>query len=250
MRQADTEAATKAVKHKQEALGILTAEISECGKLHAERKAERDAAQNERKEAWRSTHELETQLKACTQERNKHEGTLNRAWGRDVNRGLEAIQKLLQQKKISSKGIYGPLIELFQVTDDKYSTACEVVAGGSLSHVVVDNEATAAKIVKELNKAKVGRVTFMPLAQLHPKAIRTSPGPAEDVVPVQSLLKYDPKFEKAFQQVFGKTLLARDLRTAQTCVLPCRGPLRDSCRFSISVRGSWALALSRRFPCV
>ena len=59
--------------------------------------------------------------------------------------GIKAIQQLLLEKRISPKGIFGPLIELFTVNDDKYTTAVEVTAGGSLSHVVVDNEARPSR---------------------------------------------------------------------------------------------------------
>ena len=64
-------------------------EIKECTKTHDERKSERDEAQNARKEKWRHTNELETKLKQSSTDREKHEGTLNRAWGRDVHRGIK-----------------------------------------------------------------------------------------------------------------------------------------------------------------
>lgn len=115
--------------------------------------------------------------------------------------------------QIPSKGVYGPLIELFHV-DDKFVTAVETTAGASLSHVVVDNEQTAARIVTELNKQNLGRVTFMPIQNLSVKAMEEVPGPSQDVIPLMSRLTFDSKFEPAFRQVFGKTLIARDTATA------------------------------------
>ena len=152
---------------------------------------------------------------ACTEEISKQERMLSTAIGRDAHRGLEAIKQLVASKKIPAMGIYGPLIELFDV-DEKFITAVEVTGGGSLSHVVVDTEATASRIVSELNKQKLGRVTFMPLEQLAPNAMEASPGPASDVISMMSRLKFDQKFQGAFKQVFGKTLIARDAATATT----------------------------------
>eukprot|EP01043_Picozoa_sp_COSAG02_P012667 COSAG02_NODE_492_length_21210_cov_13.381176_12_plen_471_part_00 len=98
--------------------------------------------------------------------------------------------------------------------DDKFVTAVETTAGASLSHVVVDNEQTAARIVAELNKQNLGRVTFMPIQNLSVKAMEEVPGPPADVIPLMSRLTFDSKFEPAFRQVFGKTLIARDTATA------------------------------------
>lgn len=65
-------------------------------------------------------------------------------------------------------------------------------------------------------KEKTGRVTFMPLNRLNP---RNPPLPNEDdAEPLIDKLQYDPKFEKAFQQVFGKTCVCKDLTTAASYV--------------------------------
>jgi structural maintenance of chromosome 3 (chondroitin sulfate proteoglycan 6) len=59
---------------------------------------------------------------------------------------------------------------------------------------------------------KVGRVTFMPLNRLKPKAIQYPV--VEGMEPLIKQLQYDPIFEKAFQQVFGKTCVCEDLTLA------------------------------------
>lgn len=65
-------------------------------------------------------------------------------------------------------------------------------------------------------KEKTGRVTFMPLNRLKPKNPPMPTGP--DAEPLLSKLIYDPKFEKAFSQVFGKTCVCRDLNIAAAYV--------------------------------
>lgn len=65
-------------------------------------------------------------------------------------------------------------------------------------------------------KEKTGRVTFMPLNRLKPK---NPPTPnAQDAEPLINKLRFDPVFEKAFQQVFGKTCVCRDLTIAAAYV--------------------------------
>lgn len=49
-----------------------------------------------------------------------------------------------------------------------HKTAVEVAANNALFHVIVDTDATAAKLIlmKRLERERLGRVTFLPLNQL------------------------------------------------------------------------------------
>jgi len=86
----------------------------------------------------------------------------------------------------------------------------------SLFHVVVDTDETASKVLDIMIKEKTGRVTFMPLNRLNPK---NPPMPKDDdVIPLLDKLEYDQTYEKAFQQVFGKTCVCRDLTIAAAYV--------------------------------
>jgi structural maintenance of chromosome 3 (chondroitin sulfate proteoglycan 6) len=65
-------------------------------------------------------------------------------------------------------------------------------------------------------KEKTGRVTFMPLNRLKPK---NPPVPnAQDAEPLINKLRFDSAYDKAFQQVFGKTCVCRDLTIAAAYV--------------------------------
>ena len=61
-------------------------------------------------------------------------------------------------------------------------------------------------------KEKTGRVTFMPLNRLKPKPV-TFPQ-TTDAQPLIKKLNYDPVHAKAFEQVFGKTAVCRNLTLA------------------------------------
>ena len=65
-------------------------------------------------------------------------------------------------------------------------------------------------------KKKTGRVTFMPLNRLKPKNL---PAPnLQDAEALLDKLRFDRKLEKAFQQVFGKMWVCRDLTIAAAYV--------------------------------
>jgi structural maintenance of chromosome 3 (chondroitin sulfate proteoglycan 6) len=86
----------------------------------------------------------------------------------------------------------------------------------SLFHVVVDTDQTASKVLDIMLKEKTGRVTFMPLNRLKPKNPQTPN--AQDAIPLIEKLSFAPEHQKAFQQVFGKTCVCRDLNIAAAYV--------------------------------
>lgn len=86
----------------------------------------------------------------------------------------------------------------------------------SLFHVVVDTDETASKVLDVMLKEKTGRVTFMPLNRLKPKPVAFPQAP--DAIPLIDKLKFDELHRKAFQQVFGKTCVCKDLTVAAAYV--------------------------------
>lgn len=59
-------------------------------------------------------------------------------------------------------------------------------------------------------------MTFMPLNRLKPK--NPPPPNAQDAIPLIDKLRFEPEHQKAFQQVFGKTCVCRDLTIAAAYV--------------------------------
>lgn len=84
--------------------------------------------------------------------------------------------------------------------------------------VVVDDDRVGLDLVKLLNKAGRGRVTFMPLNRLHVPDLAYPTQFKQDAVPLHKLLKCSDKYKKAVQQV------STHLALYQFCVLlwmPC-----------------------------
>lgn len=148
-------------------------------------------------------------MRNAKQELDSAERFLSQMMSHNTSRGLAAVRRIKQNQKLD--GAYGTLAELFEVPE-RFKTAVEVTAGESLFHYVVDTEETASRIVDILTNEKAGRVTFMPLNRLRPKP--ASVPRANDAIEMISKLQFDPKFEKAFQQVFGKTIICPNLQIA------------------------------------
>ncbi|KAK9022109.1 hypothetical protein V6N11_002401 [Hibiscus sabdariffa] len=176
-------------------------------------KTERDKLQDERNKLSAEIDKLKTEVE-------KAEKSLDHATPGDVRRGLNSIRKICREYNIG--GVFGPIIELLNC-DEKFFTAVEVTAGNSLFHVVVEKDEISTQIIRHLNSLKGGRVTFIPLNRV--KAPHVTYPQSSDVIPLLKKLNFSSKFAPAFAQVFGRTVICRDIdvatRVARTDGLDC-----------------------------
>lgn len=148
-------------------------------------------------------------LSNASQEVDRAERNLSQMMDNNTSRGIAAVRRIKRQHNL--EGVYGTLAELFDV-NDRYRTAVEVTAGQSLFHYVVDTDETATTVLEILQKEKAGRVTFMPLNRLRSRPMNIPR--ASDTIPMIDKLQYDPAYERAFQHVFGKTIICPNLQVA------------------------------------
>ncbi|RLN28890.1 structural maintenance of chromosomes protein 3 [Panicum miliaceum] len=127
----------------------------------------------------------------------------------DIRRGLNSVSRIIKDHGIS--GVFGPVLELVDC-EEKFFTAVEVTAANSLFHVVVENDDISTKIIQILTREKGGRVTFIPLNMVKVPDLSCPQSP--DFVPLLKKLKYRADHRRAFEQVFGRTAICRDLETA------------------------------------
>lgn len=161
---------------------------------------------DERKNLRREDDKLESIIEDARQERDRAERDLSHTMDGATARGLATVRRL--KRELNLTGAYGTLAELLDVPE-AYRLAVEQTAGNSLFHYVVDNAETATQLADALYKQHGGRVTFMPLSQLRPRPVNLPK--AADVIPMIEKIQFDRKYEKAFSQVFGKTIICPNL---------------------------------------
>ncbi len=131
--------------------------------------------------------------------------------------GNHAVKAILDNKR-EFHGVHGTVAELGQATK-KYSQALEKAAGTKMQHLVVDDDKIAAECIKYLQNNKLGAASFIPLNK-----IKYNPITAEDKKNLKlpgvhdfaiNLIKFSPRFEKAFANVFGNTIIVDDIDTAR-----------------------------------
>lgn len=167
------------------------------------------AGTDQLRELWREEAKLDSILSNASNEVDRAERNLSQMMDQNTSRGIAAVRRIKRQHNI--EGVYGTLAELFDV-NDRYRTAVEVTAGQSLFHYVVDSDDTATQVLEILQQEKAGRVTFMPLNRLRSKPLNMPK--ASDTIPMIEKLDYEAAYQKAFQHVFGKTIICPNLQVA------------------------------------
>lgn len=136
--------------------------------------------------------------------------TDTRATRQALASGLNAITRIARDGNYT--GVHGPLIDLFHCSNE-FNTAVEVTAGNSLFNVVVDTDETAAQLVTRMNQERVGgRITFMPLNLIKSKLPEYPQ--SDDAIPLVSQLQFEPVYQAVMAEIFGKTLVCRNMEVA------------------------------------
>uniref|UniRef100_A0A7S2RI58 Structural maintenance of chromosomes protein n=1 Tax=Mucochytrium quahogii TaxID=96639 RepID=A0A7S2RI58_9STRA len=207
--------------------------VREGDKASRDVKKDRDVANSRRKEVWRKQQNLEKDIRKKQDELNKSEKHLQRSLPNAVAQGLDALPKIAKDLGINYETqIFGPLFELIHPVKSSFETAIEVAAGNQLTHVVVDCDETAARLMEELQRRRAGRVTFKPIAQIDAlrksqKGRKVNPDSMDhdiigldesegspDAIPLISKVNYPAQVKSAVRAVLGKVLLCRNTATA------------------------------------
>ncbi|MFT4261100.1 MAG: chromosome segregation protein SMC [Candidatus Woesearchaeota archaeon] len=128
--------------------------------------------------------------------------------------GGQAITEVLN---MNLKGVYGMVSDLGSVKSE-HSLALEVAAGGRIKSIVVDSDETAAKCITHLKNTRSGVASFIPLNKIRGQEIneQLKNFKASGVIGLAiDLVSFESKYQKAFEFVFGNTLVVQDIGVAR-----------------------------------
>jgi structural maintenance of chromosome 3 (chondroitin sulfate proteoglycan 6) len=187
-----------------------------------EKRRDRNEMAERRKVYWGNLSELTAQVSEARDNVRRAQSTFRKVMPRNTAMGLDALNRIIQEERvIVGQQYFGPVMQNIELVDAKFQTAVEAAANNALFHVIVDTDATAAKLMKRLERDRLGRVTFLPLNQLNVSDVNYPDSP--DIVSLMNkCLKYDPRLKRAMQHVFGKKLLANSAEVASTWSTRCQ----------------------------
>jgi chromosome segregation protein len=188
----------------------LEQEISKLQVRVDESKLELDTVEKELKE-----NEEQIRERAVTIKRIQTEMATTKRIMEEIMSGDKATKLILEARENGEiEGIYGTVGELCK-THPKYSLALNITAGNRINYIVVEDDKTAARCIEKIKKAKAGRITFLPLNKLKPLVINPQIRDKEVIGRAIDLVKFEPKYRKAIEYVFGQTLIVKNLDAAR-----------------------------------
>jgi len=207
---------TKDIEKKRKDLQQKAKMLDELKRSVDEKKRLRNEMADSRKEQWRSISELSDKVTEAKEASRRALHDMKRSMPFATATGLDALKHIVVAEKLTvGVQYFGLVVENFDLTDPKYQTAVEIAAQNSLFHIIVDTDDTAARIMKRLEKEKLGRVTFLPLNQLKVDNVRYPE--STDVAPLmEQCITFDPVVRRAMEHVFARKLLARSVDVAAT----------------------------------
>ncbi|XBJ21091.1 hypothetical protein VPH35_011804 [Triticum aestivum] len=200
---------TNHIESRRSESSKLEAVLADKQKHHNDFTKQKNALQDERKSFWKEENSVTAEIDRLKEDLVKAQKSLDHATPGDIRRGLNSVSRIIRDHGIG--GVFGPVLELVDC-EEKFFTAVEVTAGNSLFHVVVENDDISTKIIQVLTREKGGRVTFIPLNRVHAPNVNVPQ--SSDFVPLLKKLKFRAEHRRAFEQVFGRTVICRDLETA------------------------------------
>ena len=120
-----------------------------------------------------------------------------------------------EAKRGQLRGIHGPVAGLIHVPD-RCTVAVETALGGAMQHIVVETEEDGKAAISYLKRRDGGRSTFLPLSTIRPgefrdQGVRKEPG---FVGLGDELVQFDPRYQKIFSNLLGRTVIAEDMDAA------------------------------------
>jgi len=209
-------------KRKTDEMNKKNSQIVSLSESIEEKTRKRNELAEKRRDGWRFLDEHSEKVAEATDDFRRLQSEIRKLTPRATSMGLEALERIVVEERVQ-RGYFGPVIENIEAKEEMYQTAIEVSAGNALFHVIVDTDATAAKLMKRLERDRLGRVTFLPLSQLRDNRSIQYPESGSDVTPLLSkCIRYHPRIEVAMKHVFGRKLLARNTEVAHQWSQRCR----------------------------
>jgi chromosome segregation protein len=132
--------------------------------------------------------------------------------GQGYGHGVRGILQLQASKQLT--GIIGTVAQIIKVPRE-YEKAVEVVLGGSLQHIVTENEQIARQAITWLKQQQRGRVTFLPLDMVKGQVKRGLVPRGEGVIGCLSeLISYENRYKGIIEYLLGRTWLVENLAVA------------------------------------
>lgn len=212
MRTSERERLEMRIRQIEEELVNKQKQVTEYSSLMADCEAQKREIERDLSDAESTLFARRSALDRLQKEIRENEQELMRleaqqqAQGDAGGRAMEFV--------LGMEGVHGTVAQLGRAPPE-YATALDVAAMGRLRWVIVDTDAVASDAIRYLKENRLGRITFLPLNKLRPPILSPLEADPGIIGYAVDLLEFDPAFERAFQVVFGATVVVDTLERAR-----------------------------------
>lgn len=186
---------------------------------------EREQSRREREQLERAGEELRQQLTAANEgavalrlRLNSEESRLKVLSEMDEHKSgfYPGVRAVLRASGRQLAGVCGVVVDLIEA-EPRFGTALEAAAGAGLQNIVVEDDRAAKACVAYLKAEKLGRATFLPLADLRLRLnqeIGEAAGEPGVIGRCSQVIRCREEYRRAVDFIFGNILLVEDLEAA------------------------------------
>ena len=126
-----------------------------------------------------------------------------------------AVKTVMREAKRGTlRGIHGTVAELVRA-DERCTLAIETALGAAIQNVVVDTQDDGRRAIELLKRRDAGRATFLPIDVIRGGRLDKVPSEDEGCLGLAvELVSFEPKYERIFENLLGRTLVAETLSDA------------------------------------
>ncbi len=121
------------------------------------------------------------------------------------------VKNVFKNKRLT--GILGTVADVVSVTGE-YVLAIETALGGSIQHIVTEDDQSAKAGIHYLRDQKMGRATFLPLTVIKSRLKKQVAPPIASLKNASDLVSYDQKYEPIIRYLLGHIYVAEDIEKA------------------------------------
>ena len=199
------------LKQAQELAQLLTQRMETLENQKAGYRFKLEGRQKKLEQEQAQAEELRTQAGQLRQK-----AKLLRDLGDNLEGFAYSVKAVMKQSKNGRlEGIHGTVARLLQVPEE-YALAIETALGGSMQHIVVENENAAKSAIRFLKQQNAGRATFLPLTSVKGRELTGYDlTEQEGYVDLAShLVKADAQYQGIVDSLLGRIVVAEDLDCA------------------------------------
>ena len=194
----------KIIKQKEGYIKEQEIELEKLNKSFKEKEENLKDLKNELQKNNSEWERVKTQLDVLSSMEQRHEG---------FNKAVKEVLTAKEKGHSFSRGIEGVVVDLLQVPV-AFEKAIDAALGFASQQIVTKDEVTAKEIINYLKKIKKGRATFLPLSLITERDNKSHIKESGVIGWAKELVTYNKKYEKVFNKLLGRVLVAQDLDSA------------------------------------